>query len=317
MQSRFRPVDQQEREREVRRALERRGIGGRIDRLGSSTVQSTYRVDWAPTPLLLRWRDHCDPLGGTNAEKEVLGALRAAGIDRVPEWKFRESTPKGAVSALSFVDGQRLKGIPPPGLAAQVGHLIASMHEAARSADLDLDIGTAWDTRRFRQLWEATRNEIAFSDEVIKFADSALSKYHSIETKSRYKTDLWGIIHSDLNASNVVVDSEPGFIDFAEAGPGLFAWDVLMLPFDLWWDYGLDAEAAGNSLIDTYVSAGGTRPSAEILRMCAEVRIVEALTWQRPSLGVAQSRCRKWIEQVHGVISRLNTAPPAWMTKVP
>ena len=313
MRSRFRPIARRLREREIRSALEKRSLQGKTQLLRASTVQSTYRVDSAPGPLVLRWRDHRDPLDAANAEKEILEVLRTAGIGRMPEWRFREKTAKGNVSALSFLPGQSLKGIPSLDLAADFGRRLAAMHQAVRSAGLDL--GTAWDARRFRQLWEAASRELTFPDDLAGFAESALARFLSLEANARSDPDLWGVLHSDLNASNVVVlDDEPGFIDFAEAGPGFFAWDLLMLPFDLWWDYGLDAEAAGNAVILAYASAGGVRPSSELLRACAEVRIVEALTWQRPSLGVPESRCRDWIERVRGIAARLDTAPPAWMT---
>ena len=153
-----------------------------------------------------------------------------------------------------------------------------------------------------------------FPREITNFAESALTKFASLEAATRFKSEFWGVIHSDLNASNVIVsENYPGFIDFAEAGPGLFAWDVLMLPFDLWWDYGNHAESAGSSLILAYKSAGAVEPTSELLRVCSEVRVVEAATWKRPSLGVPTSRCQQWIEQVLGVVQRLDTAPPAWM----
>ena len=313
MLSQFEPVDRQLREREIRCALGNRGLRGDAHLLRATTVQSTYRVDLAKMALIVRWRDHRDPMDAVNAEREVLGVLRAAGISRIPEWQFCESTPNGTVSAVSFLPGQSLKGIPPVDLAARIGRLLASIHDAVRSADLD--VGTAWDANRIRYLWEEASNELSIPDALTRFVESALARFVSLEETARFQPGLWGVIHSDLNASNVIIsDNEPGVIDFAEAGPGFFAWDVVMLPFDQWWDYGHEAEAAGSSLIHAYVSAGGVKPTSEMLRICAEARIVETATWNRPSLGVPISRCHEWIEEVLDAVSRLNKSAPAWMT---
>lgn len=292
MRSRFRPIARRLREREIRSALEKRSLQGEVHLLRASTVQSTYRVDSAPGPLVLRWRDHRDPLDAANAEREILEVLQTAGIGRMPELRFRERTANGNVSALSFLPGQSLKGIPSPDLAADFGRRLALMHEAVRSAGLDL--GTAWDAGRFRQLWEAARRDLSFPDDVTGFAESALARFLSLEASARSDPNFWGVIHSDLNASNVVVlDDEPGFIDFAEAGPGFFAWDLLMLPFDLWWDYGLDAEAAGEAVILAYASAGGGRPSSKLLRAPDRFRPPRARLSAFSDLRASVRRCRQ------------------------
>ena len=174
-----------------------------------------------------------------------------------------------------WVDGERISRQMDGEAARQLGQLTAQLHRHAREHPELWNgyPGQRWDAPRLLgpASWWMRRAELDLGEEYERLRP-AVAKLANVFTRLGESPEHFGLIHADLHFGNVLRGASGlGIIDFAEAAPGYYAFDLALTAGELM-DY-----PEGAAYVQAFYEAY-RRAAAPETAPLAEVKIFEIAT---------------------------------------